>query len=54
MMKGNAAVWAIAVAFIVNGLVTWAVPDFNAAYPGMSWIVAGIAGLLVGWMGKKE
>lgn len=53
----QSAVVAIAAAFIVNGILSWAVPSWNTAYPGMSWIIAGVVAFIAGWatmsMGKK-
>lgn len=53
----QSAVVAIAAAFIVNGILTWAVPSWNTSYPGMTWIVSGVVAFIAGWatmsMGKK-
>lgn len=51
----QSAVVAVAAAFIVNGLLTWAaVPGLSG---GMEWIVSGIVAFIAGWatmkMGKK-
>ena len=47
---GKAAVWSIAVAFIVLGLLGLAYP---AGASGVNWIVSGVVSLLVGWAGSK-
>jgi len=39
------AVVAVAVAFIANGILTWAVPDMGAA---MNWIISGIIAFIAG------
>lgn len=50
----QSAVVAIAAAFIVNGLLSWAVPSWPAA---VNWIVSGVVAFIAGWatmsMGKK-
>ena len=48
-MAQDGAVWAVAVAFIVNGLLTMAVPSWG----GANWIISGVVALLVGWYGVK-
>lgn len=46
MMKMDSATWAIAVAFIVVGLLT----EF-ANYGGWNWVIAGVVAFLVAWVG---
>ena len=49
---GKAAVWSIAVAFILLGVLSLAYP---AGATGLNWIISGIVALLVGWgMDKKK
>jgi|GEM_PF-6335046 len=44
------AVWAVAVAFILLGLLGLGYP---AGASGVNWIISGIVALLVGWYGEK-
>jgi hypothetical protein len=50
----QSAVVAVASAFIVNGLLSWAMPDLGAA---LGWIISGAIAFVAGWatmnMGKK-
>lgn len=51
----QSAVVAVAAAFIVNGLLAWAVPSWPAA---VDWIVSGVVAFIAGWatmsMGGKK
>jgi hypothetical protein len=51
----QSAVVAVAAAFIVNGVLTWA--NFPAITPAISWIISGILAFVAGFvtmkMGKK-
>ncbi len=53
----QSAVVAVAVAFIVNGLLTWVSPSVPAVGGAMSWIISGVVAFIAGWatmtMGKK-
>lgn len=47
----QSAVVAVAAAFIVNGLLTWAnIPGVDAA---MGWIVSGVVAFAAGWATMK-
>lgn len=51
----QSAVVAVAAAFIVNGLLTWAAPDLGGA---LGWIISGVVAFAAGWatmsMGKHK
>jgi hypothetical protein len=47
MFKIDSATWAIAVAFIVVGLLT----QYNYTYGGWNYVIAGVVALLVAWVG---
>jgi hypothetical protein len=47
MFKIDSATWAIAVAFIVVGLLT----QYQPVWGGWNWVIAGVVALLVAWVG---
>ena len=47
MMKVDSATWAVAVAFIVLGLLT----QYGSLSAGWNWVVAGVVGFVVAWLG---
>ena len=48
MMGLDSATWAVAVAFVVLGLLT----EFGSFSAGWNWVIAGIVALLVAWAGS--
>ncbi|HLC39520.1 MAG TPA: hypothetical protein VJJ76_01410 [archaeon] len=50
-MMGDSATWAVAVAFIVYGLLAQ-----YANYGALNWVIAGVLALIVPWllMGMKK
>lgn len=51
-MAADGATWAVAVAFVLLGLLGLAYP---AGASGVNWVVSGIVSLIVGWgMNKKK
>ena len=47
MMKLDSATLAIVVAFVVVGLLT----EYQAAWGGWNWVIAGVVAFLVSWAG---
>lgn len=47
----QSAVVAVAVAFIVNGLLNWA--NISGIDAAMSWIIAGVVAFIAGWATMK-
>jgi len=47
MMKMDSATLAVAVAFIVVGLLT----QYYSAWGGWNWVIAGVVAFLVSWAG---
>ena len=47
MMKIDSPTLAIAVAFIIVGLMT----QFYPAWGGWNWVIAGVVAFLVAWVG---
>ena len=45
-MMHDSATWAVAVAFIVVGLLTQ-----YANYGGWNWVIAGVVAFVVAWLG---
>lgn len=49
-MAADSATTAVAVAFIIVGILTAAVP----AWGGVNWVVGGVLGYLAGWFAGKK
>ena len=53
----QSAVVAVAAAFIVNGILSWAGVDAMLGMTGISWVISGVVAFIAGWatmsMGKK-
>jgi branched-subunit amino acid transport protein len=47
MMKMDSATWAIVVAFIVLGLLM----EYQSAWGGWNYVIAGVVAFLVSWAG---
>jgi len=47
MMKVDSATWAVAVAFILVGLLN----EFYAAGGNYNWVIAGVLAFIVAWLG---